>query len=271
MFALATGTTISHNYGTWYGPLFSLSFLDVYLYVCSGYWHNYFLQPGQTVWATFWSIFPWCKCLYMFALATGTTIQWHNCSVYCSLMSMCLDCSGYWHSYFLQPRQTVQSAVQSIFTWCLFSVVTDTTIYDSLGRQYGPLFGLFFLDVNASLCLHWLLAQLFPATMVSGMGHCSVPWCLCSWIAEATGTTISCSLVRQYGPSFLDVHASLCLQWLLAQQFPAAWARVWVNLSSFDVYRSTHPLLFSHHLPCLNWPDGFHWKVFRRRVTAPPM
>jgi len=100
-------------------------------------------------------------------------------------------CSGHWLNYFLLPERAVHASAKSIFILCLCVFMsaesTGTTIYDSLGRQYGPLFGLSFLDVNASLCLHWLLAQLFPATMVSGMGHCSVYCSLMSMFLDCRG------------------------------------------------------------------------------------
>jgi hypothetical protein len=69
MFAVATDTTISCTLYRQYGPVLSLSSLDVYGYsmchlnICSGHWNNYFLQPGQAEEASALSIF--LKCLWV--------------------------------------------------------------------------------------------------------------------------------------------------------------------------------------------------------------
>ena len=144
VFMSAESTGTYGSLGRQYKPLSSLSFGDVCSSLCLQWpLTQLFQQPGLAVWANIWSIFPWCQCIFMFALATGTTIscnygKWYgqlfslsfldvylslclqwllthlfpaawadsmgHCLVYLSLTSMYLYvCSGYWHKYFLQP------------------------------------------------------------------------------------------------------------------------------------------------------------------------
>ncbi len=105
----------------------------------------------------------------------------------------------------------------------LFAVATGTTISSSLGRQYGPVLSLSFLDVYGFTSYIWIPVR---ATAQGIFLRCL--WYDTKIFAVATGT--SCTLGRRYGPvlslSFLDVYdvAPLCLQWPMTQLFPAAWA-----------------------------------------------
>jgi hypothetical protein len=93
-------------------------------------------------------------------------------------------CNDHWHHHFLQPEHAVQATAQSSFLRCLwacntyiFAVAISTTISCSLGRQYGPVLSLAFLDVyrySITPLLQWPLAQLFSAAWAGSMGQCSV-------------------------------------------------------------------------------------------------
>ncbi len=75
----------------------------------------------------------------------------------------------------------------------------------------------------------------------------------------ATGTTMSCSLCRQYKPVlrlyFLDVYdvLPLCLQWPLAKLFPAAW----VGSMGQCLFYISYMFMMWHYYVCSG-----HWHRF---------
>ncbi len=122
MFAMATDTTISCSLGKQYMPaalfvslmIMVTVFFNDYVfvlillwysmwrhYICSGHWHNYFMQPGKGVWAS-------AHCI----------LDDYDCNL--SLMTMFL----FWFSF------------GTAFGAIIFAVTTDTAITCSLGKQY---------------------------------------------------------------------------------------------------------------------------------------
>jgi hypothetical protein len=122
-------------------------------------------------------------------------------------------CNDHWHHYFLQPDHAVQATAQSSFLRCLwacntymFAAASGTTISCSLGRQYGPVLSLSFLDdYGCSMYPYYVCSGLWHNYFLQpgqAVGQCSVKL---SYISVGTALTL------------------LCLQWPLAQLFSAAW------------------------------------------------
>ncbi len=140
MFAVTDCIGMSCSLGRQCKPGFSLSFLDIYgcHNVCSDYWHNYFLQPGQAVLTIAQTIF--FRCLWVpsfFSVTRGATISLSLCRQYRPVISISFlyiyGCHNVWHNYFLQPGKAVLASAHSFFLLItmgaiIFVVATITTI-----------------------------------------------------------------------------------------------------------------------------------------------
>ncbi len=128
IFAVATGTTISHSLGRQYRPMFSVFFLDIYRcnYVCNSHWHNY--SQFLPLWQVVWPVLSLALLDLYFSVATATAISCSLSLWYRPMLSLSfLDVyrynyvsRGHCHNYFLQPALGVPASPQSIILICLF-------------------------------------------------------------------------------------------------------------------------------------------------------